>query len=338
MTEQRNLLTVRDLSKSYRLGGGFFDAREGTVRAVDRVSFSVERGRTFGLVGESGSGKTTIGRMIVRVVEPDQGAILFAGAASQTIDLAALTARQMRPLRRRMQMIFQDPLSSLDPRMTVARIIGEPLRAVHGVAPGDLRDRVAEVTELVGLRREHLDRYPHAFSGGQRQRIGIARALVTGPELVVADEAVSALDVSVQAQVLNLMRDLQQKLGVTYLFIAHDLGVVRYLCDTVAVLYRGRIAEIAEKRDLYRTPRHPYTESLIAAVPPPEPEDGPAPQPREPAALDQAPDHEAPAAGCPYRARCPYRQEICAHQEPALRAIAPGHSVACHFDLQLKGI
>lgn len=338
MTEQRNLLTVRDLSKSYRLGGGFFDSRQGTVRAVDRVSFTVERGRTFGLVGESGSGKTTIGRMIVRVVEPDHGAILFADAASETIDLAALKPRQMRPLRRRIQMIFQDPLSSLDPRMTVARIIAEPLRAVQGIAPGERRERVAEVTELVGLRREYLDRYPHAFSGGQRQRIGIARALVTRPELVVADEAVSALDVSVQAQVLNLMRDLQQKLGITYLFIAHDLGVVRYLCDTVAVLYRGRIAEIAEKRDIYRAPRHPYTESLIAAAPPPEPEVEAATQPRELSTLDQAPDQEAPAAGCPYHARCPYRQEICAHQEPALRTVAPGHTVACHFDLQLKGV
>jgi peptide/nickel transport system ATP-binding protein len=342
MTEPRNLLTVRDLSKSYRLGGGFFASDEGTVRAVDRVSFSVERGRTFGLVGESGSGKTTIGRMIVRVVEPDHGTILFADDESEAIDLASLKPKQMRPLRRKIQMIFQDPYSSLDPRMTVARIIGEPLRAVHGIARREINDRVAEVTELVGLRREYLDRYPHAFSGGQRQRIGIARALVTRPAMVVADEAVSALDVSVQAQILNLMRDLQQKLGITYLFIAHDLGVVRYLCDTVAVLYRGRIAEIAEKSDLYRAPRHPYTESLIAAAPPPEPVDtmpGPNNKPEQvqKPEQDQAPGPEAATTGCPFYSRCPYRQEICAHQEPVLRTIAKGHTVACHFDLQLKG-
>jgi peptide/nickel transport system ATP-binding protein len=332
MTEQRSLLTVHDLSKSYHVGGGFFASGEGTVRAVDRVSFSVDRGRTFGLVGESGSGKTTIGRMIVHVIEPDQGAILFTDSASETVDLAALKPGRMRPLRRKIQMIFQDPYSSLDPRMTVARIIGEPLRTVHGIAWSEIHDRVAEVTELVGLRREYLDRYPHAFSGGQRQRIGIARALVTRPELVVADEAVSALDVSVQAQILNLMLDLQKKLGITYLFIAHDLGVVRYLCDTVAVLYRGRIAEIAEKTDIYRTPRHPYTESLIAAAPLPEPSINAAPLLR-----DNTHAPEATAAGCPYYSRCPYRQEICAHQEPALRAVAPGHTVACHFDLKLQG-
>ncbi len=337
MTEQRNLLVVRDLSKSYRLGGGFFASGSGTVRAVDRVTFSIDRGRTFGLVGESGSGKTTIGRMILRVVEPDHGAILFADAGSEMIDLGALKPKQMRPLRRKIQMIFQDPYSSLDPRMTVARIIAEPLRAVHGIARSEIDDRVAEVTELVGLRREYLGRYPHAFSGGQRQRIGIARALVTRPELVVADEAVSALDVSVQAQILNLMLDLQQKLGITYLFIAHDLGVVRYLCDSVAVLYRGRIAEIGGKYDIYRTPRHPYTESLLAAAPPPQPGVDAAPHQREHVAQDHAPDPETTAAGCPYHSRCLYRQEICAYQEPALRTIAPGRLVACHFDLQLHG-
>ncbi len=336
MTEHRNLLDVRDLSKSYRLRG-FFSSGEGTVRAVDRVSFSVERGRTFGLVGESGSGKTTIGRMIVRVVEPDQGAILFSDAAAETVDLAALKPRQMRRLRQKIQMIFQDPYSSLDPRMTVSQSIGEPLRAMHDVVRSEMQDRIAEVMELVGLRREYLERYPHTFSGGQRQRIGIARALITRPDLVVADEAVSALDVSVQAQILNLMRDLQQKLGITYLFIAHDLGVVRYLCDTVAVLYRGRIAEIAEKSDIYRTPHHPYTESLLAAAPRPEPEVEAAQQPTLNVVLDQAHNQNASPPGCPYYSGCPYRQEICSSQEPALRTIAPAHTVACHFDPQLKG-
>jgi peptide/nickel transport system ATP-binding protein len=337
MTDQGSLLTVRDLSKSYRLDSRFFASSQGTVRAVDRVSFCIDRSGSFGLVGESGSGKTTIGRMIVRILEPDQGAILFTDSGSKTVDLAALKPNQMRPLRRKIQMIFQDPYSSLDPRMTVGRIIGEPLRAVPGIARNEIRERVAEVIELVGLRREHLDRYPHAFSGGQRQRIGIARALVTHPELVIADEAVSALDVSVQAQILNLMRDLQQKLGITYLFIAHDLGVMRYLCDTVAVLYRGRIAEIGGKNDIYRTPHHPYTGSLIAAAPPPEPGVDVAPRSHQYSVREHVNDQEATTVGCPYHSRCPFRQEICSQQEPALRVVAPGHTVACHFDLQLQG-
>lgn len=336
MTEQGDILRVRELSKSYRLHGGLFGSPEGSVRAVDRVSFSVRRGGIFGLVGESGSGKTTIARMVVRVVEPDTGAILYTGEESGTVDLAALTPAQMRPLRRKIQMIFQDPYSSLDPRMTVARIVGEPLRAIEGIARSEIQKRVVEGMELVGLRREYLDRYPHAFSGGQRQRIGIARALVTHPDLVVADEAVSALDVSVQAQILNLMRDLQQKLGITYLFIAHDLGVVRYLCDTVSVLFRGRIAEIAEKSEIFCAPHHPYTESLIAAAPLPDPR-GDAVRPHNHAAQDHPNDQEPSVSGCPYNARCPYRQEICAHEEPALRPIGPGHTVACHFDLQLHG-
>jgi peptide/nickel transport system ATP-binding protein len=331
MMDEPNLLTVQGLSKSYALSTGFWGRAEGSVRAVDRVSFCVERGRTFGVVGESGSGKTTIGRMVLRVIEPDEGAILFSGADSETVDLARLKPSHLRPLRRKIQMIFQDPYNSLDPRMTVARIIGEPLGLVPGIVRSDLRDRIVEVLELVGLRREYLDRYPHAFSGGQRQRIGIARALVSGPELVVADEAVSALDVSVQAQILNLMKDLQQKLGVTYLFIAHDLGVVRYLCDAIAVLYRGRIVETAEKKALYQSPRHPYTESLIAAAPRPEPEVMTALHRRV------IPACETSVAGCPYYSRCSYRQEVCAREEPKLREIVPGQFAACHFDLDLKG-
>jgi peptide/nickel transport system ATP-binding protein len=332
MTEQ-NLLTVQGLSKSYALNTGFWSRAEGSVRAVDRVSFCIERGRTFGLVGESGSGKTTIGRMVLRVIEPDEGAILFSGADSEAVDLARLKPSQIRPLRHKIQMIFQDPYSSLDPRMTVARIIGEPLAHIHGFARSEIQDRIAEAVQLVGLRREYLDRYPHAFSGGQRQRIGIARALVSGPELVVADEAVSALDVSVQAQILNLLRELQQKLGITYLFIAHDLGVVRYLCDTIAVLYRGRIVETAEKRALYQSPKHPYTESLIAAAPRPVPGATTAPHPRAVPTDKQL----TSSAGCPYYARCSYRQEICERREPKLREIVPGQFAACHFDLNLKG-
>jgi len=333
MTES-NLLNVRGLSKSYALNTGLWSGAEGSVRAVDRVNFCIERGRTFGLVGESGSGKTTIGRMVLRVIEPDEGAILFSGADSETVDLARLKPSQIRPLRHKIQMVFQDPYSSLDPRMTVARIIGEPLAPIHGIARSEIQDRIVEATQLVGLRREYLDRYPHAFSGGQRQRIGIARALVSGPELVVADEAVSALDVSVQAQILNLLRELQQKLGITYLFIAHDLGVVRYLCDTIAVLYRGRIVEASEKRVLYQSPKHPYTESLIAAAPRPEPGVTTASYPQTIPTNEQL----TTSAGCPYYSRCSYRQEICECQEPTLREIVPGQFAACHFDLNLKGV
>jgi peptide/nickel transport system ATP-binding protein len=333
MAEPSPLLEVRNLSKAYALRGGFFDTAKGHVQAVDRVSLSIARGQTFGLVGESGCGKTTTGRMILRVVAPDSGEIVFWDEEIGRIDLSKLSNRQMRPLRRKIQMIFQDPYSSLDPRMTVLRIVGEPLRATGAMDLGATRERVAEVLEMVGLRHEYMNRYPHAFSGGQRQRIGIARALATEPRLVVADEAVSALDVSVQAQILNLLRELQGRLNLTYLFIAHDLGVVRYLCDMVGVMYLGRLVEVADKASLFRSPRHPYTETLLAVAPRPEPGEVAA----RPAVGEAVPAASTPVSGCPYHPRCRYKKDICVRETPELRQVAPNHTVACHFDLKLTG-
>jgi len=329
MAEPTPLLEVTNLSKSFALRGGFFDAPKGVVQAVDKVSLSIARGQTFGLVGESGCGKTTTARMIVRVVEPDGGEIAFWDDELGRLDLCRLSGRQMRPLRRKIQMIFQDPYASLDPRMTVLRIVGEPLRATGCTDQRATRQRVAEVLEMVGLRHEHMSRYPHAFSGGQRQRIGVARALATEPRLVVADEAVSALDVSVQAQILNLLRELQARLDLTYLFIAHDLGVVRYICDVVGVMYLGRLVEVADKASLFRSPRHPYTEALLAAAPRPEP--------GQPIVQLPAPG-TVPASGCPFLPRCRYQKETCAREAPEPRQVAPGHTVSCHFDLSLRGV
>jgi len=331
MPDPQSLLEVTDLSKSYALRRGFFDRAKRNVQAVDHVSFSIRRGQTFGLVGESGSGKTTTGRMIVRVIEPDTGNIVFRDEECGSVDLVKLSSRQIRPVRKKIQMIFQDPYSSLDPRMTVLRIVGEPLRATGNISRRATRERVAEVLEMVGLSDEYMNRYPHAFSGGQRQRIGIARALATQPSLIVADEAVSALDVSVQAQILNLLRDLQERFRLTYLFIAHDLGVVRYLADTVGVMYSGRLVEIAEKPVLYGNPKHPYTESLLAAAPRPDPDMLPI---RQPSAESSSGPCSFPG-GCAYFARCPYRRDVCSREAPELREVADGHSVACHFDLAL---
>jgi peptide/nickel transport system ATP-binding protein len=269
--------------------------------------------------------------MVVRVVEPDCGEIAFWDEEVGRIDLAKLSNRATRPLRKKIQMIFQDPYSSLDPRMTVMRIVAEPLRATGKPTKQATRDRVAEVLEMVGLGHEYMNRYPHAFSGGQRQRIGIARALVTEPRLVVADEAVSALDVSVQAQILNLLRALQERLSLTYLFIAHDLGVVRYISDVVAVMYRGRLVEVANKADLYSHPKHPYTESLLVAAPRPEP--GQTPVETKP--MDRPSADSVVAPGCPYFLRCGYRREVCTREVPPLRDVGTGHKVACHFDLTL---
>jgi peptide/nickel transport system ATP-binding protein len=329
MAEPTPLLEVTNLSKSFALRGGFFDTSKGVVQAVDRLTLSIARGQTFGLVGESGCGKTTTARMIVRVVEPDGGEIAFWDDELGRLDLCMLSGRQMRPLRRKIQMIFQDPYASLDPRMTVLRIVGEPLRATGCTDQRATRERVAEVLEMVGLRHEYMSRYPHAFSGGQRQRIGVARALATEPRLVVADEAVSALDVSVQAQILNLLRELQGRLDLTYLFIAHDLGVVRYICDVVGVMYLGRLVEVADKASLFRSPRHPYTEALLAAAPRPEP--------GQPIVHLSAPG-TVPASGCPFLPRCRYQKDTCTREAPELRQVAPGHTVSCHFDLRLRGV
>ena len=318
------LIEVKDLQVHFPITrGAFFQKRVGAVRAVDGVSFSLARGETMGLVGESGCGKSTTARAIVRLVRPTGGSILFRGH-----DLASIDEQTMRrDVRRHVQMIFQDPYASLNPRMTVERLVGEPL-VNYGLARGDaLRDRVVELLELVGLSRRHLDRYPHEFSGGQRQRIGIARALAIDPELLLCDEPVSALDVSIQAQVINLLADLREKLGLTYLFIAHDLAVVRHISHRVAVMYLGRIVEIAPSREIYEMPLHPYTVALLSAIPVPDP----AVQRgrRRIALTGEIPTPTKRYEGCRFYDRCPARIERCKAEDPPLVEHRPGHFAAC---------
>ncbi|MFI9240417.1 ABC transporter ATP-binding protein [Streptomyces sp. NPDC053079] len=315
------LLSVRDVTMTFPGRRG----RAAPVRAVDGVSFDVAAGETLGLVGESGCGKSTTGRMIVRLLEPTGGSISYAGR-----DISHLGRRELKPLRRELQMVFQDPHSSLNPRQTVARIIADPL-LVQGTSTAAARRRAAELMELVGLIPEHLDRYPHEFSGGQAQRIGIARSLATGPRLIVADEPVSALDVSVQAQIVNLMERLRRELGLACLFIAHDLSVVKRVCDRVAVMYLGRIVEVGDKERVYTAPAHPYTQALLSAVPLPDPA---AERTRERITLlGDPPSPASPPPGCTFHPRCPKAQEICRTEAPLLRVAAPGEArqVACHF-------
>ena len=330
------LLDVQRLRKHFAIRKGFLRRQVGVVRAVDDVSFHVEKGETLSLVGESGCGKTTTSRCILRALTPTEGRILFHAAGGQVLDVAALSKRELQPLRRQMQMIFQDPFSSLNPRRTLLDIVAEPLVA-NGVGNKEERlARVVELLRLVGLRPEYMRRYPHAFSGGQRQRVGIARALALNPSLVVADEPVSALDVSVQAQILNLMQDLQAQLGLTYLFVAHDLSVVRLVSDRVAVMYVGRIVELAPTEALFATPKHPYTEALLAAVPKPDPR-----LRGERLLLEgEVADPSNPPPGCHFHPRCPYAIEQCRTETPALEEIAPAHAVSCHRarELSLRGV
>jgi peptide/nickel transport system ATP-binding protein len=330
------LLEVRRLRKFFPIQKGFRRRVVGHVRAVDDVSFVLYEGETLGLVGESGCGKTTTARCILRAISPSSGEIRFRMRDGRVIDLTPLTRAELRPLRPEMQMIFQDPFGSLNPRMTIFDNVGEPL-LVNGLRDRRARsERVAEILRLVGLRPEYMHRFPHAFSGGQRQRIGIARALATHPRLVVADEPVSALDVSVQAQVLNLLLELQRRLGLTYLLVAHDLSVVRHVSDRVAVMYVGQLVEVTTTSAIFRRPRHPYTAALMKAVP--------VPDPRVPS-LDVAlrGDVASPAApppGCYFHPRCPFAEPVCLTEPPALREVAPGHLVRCHRaeDLQLDGL
>ena len=319
------LLRVERLVKHFAVGGGFFGRSPGLVRAVDDVSFEVRRGETVGLVGESGCGKTTTGRCILRLERPTGGRILFDG-----VDLASLDEEALRAVRRRVQVIFQDPYSSLNPRMTVGQILAEPLK-VHGIVR-DAAKRAARVRELlaqVGLLPQHARRYPHQLSGGQRQRVGIARALAMEPALIVCDEPVSALDVSIQAQIINLLEDLQRRLGLTYLFIAHDLSVVRHISDRVIVMYLGKVVEMADRKALYEDPVHPYTRALLSAVPIPDPR---LEARRERTVLrGEVPSPLNPPSGCVFHPRCPIAVDRCAAEIPALRQIRPGHCGACHL-------
>ncbi len=330
------LLDISGLRKYFPIRKGFLRKVIGQVRAVDDVSFSIDRGETLSLVGESGCGKTTTARCILRALSPTEGRILFHTDEDTVVDVARLSRRRLRPLRRQMQMIFQDPFSSLNPRKTLLDIVGEPL-LVNGMKRRRERvDQVAELLRLVGLRPEYMRRFPHAFSGGQRQRVGIARALALNPSLVVADEPVSALDVSVQAQILNLMLDLQAQLGLTYLFVAHDLSVVKHVSDRVAVMYVGQIVEVAPTEPIFTAPKHPYTEALLSAVPKPDPRL----RAQRIVLEGEVADPAHPPSGCYFHPRCPYAVPVCRTERPNLEAVAPGHFVRCHRarDLSLRGV
>ncbi|HTU83723.1 MAG TPA: dipeptide ABC transporter ATP-binding protein [Candidatus Acidoferrales bacterium] len=324
MTETAALLEVEDLYKYFPIHAGLTSRHVADVRAVDGVSFSIRRGETLGLVGESGSGKTTVGRLLLRLLPETKGKIRYDGQ-----DVTALRGAQTRRLRRAMQIIFQDPYASLNPRMTVGDAIAEPLR-IHGIATGQkARDRILELLRLVGLRPYHANRYPHEFSGGQRQRIGIARALAVDPEFIVCDEPVSALDVSIQAQVINLLEDLQSQLGLTYLFIAHDLSVVRHISTRVAVMYVGKIVELADRDELYHNPLMPYTQALLSAIPIPDPV---LEKRRKRIVLTgDIPSPVNPPSGCRFHTRCPVAFDRCTKEEPAFAEYAPGHFAACHW-------
>jgi peptide/nickel transport system ATP-binding protein len=325
------LLEIQNLKKHFPILRGAFRATKGTVKAVDGVSFSISRGETLGLVGESGCGKTTTGNCILRIIEPDDGVIRFHEDGN-AVDIRSLDTRQLRTAWRNMQMIFQDPYTSLDPRMTLKQIVGEPL-IEHKIARGKaLDDQVAHLLQIVGLRPEYMSRYPHAFSGGQRQRIGIARSLALNPKFIVCDEPVSALDVSIQAQILNLLQDLQSQLSLTYLFVAHNLSVIKHISNRVAVMYVGKIVELAETEAIFANPKHPYTEALISAVPKPDP----LAVKNRIVLPGEVASPANPPSGCYFNPRCKYAQKICTEETPELKEISPGHLAACHFVDQLS--
>ncbi|MCX7976463.1 MAG: dipeptide ABC transporter ATP-binding protein [Bellilinea sp.] len=325
MTSNEVLLQVRDLVKHFPIMRGTLIQRQvGAVKAVDGISFDVFRGETLGLVGESGCGKSTTGRAILQLYRPTSGSVIFEG-----VDLVRLKGEDLRKMRRRMQMIFQDPYASLNPRMTVGQIISEPL-IIHGIADGkEAQERAENLLRLVGLNPAYTNRYPHEFSGGQRQRVGVARALALEPAFIVCDEPISALDVSVQAQVVNLLEDLQSQLGLTYLFIAHDLSMVRHISNRIAVMYLGVVVELADRHELYNHPLHPYTQALLSAVPIPDP----VIEARRQRIIlkGDVPSPINPPSGCRFRTRCPLADTICAEQRPDFREVAPGHWVACHM-------
>lgn len=330
------ILEVKNLKQHFAIQRGFFQRTVGYTKAVDGVSFALREREVLGLVGESGCGKTTTGRSLLRLYDPTAGEIWYTRPNGERIDIAKISQQEMKPLRREMRMIFQDPFSSLNPRMTVRDIIGEPL-IIHRIASGQaLEEHVASLMSSVGLDPRYMRRYPHEFSGGQRQRIGLARTLSLNPRLIIADEPVSALDVSIQAQVLNLLQDLKDKLGLTMIFIAHDLSVVEHISDRIAVMYVGKLVEVAESEQLLHHPRHPYTEALVSAIPPADPDiqqdrmilEGDVPSPAN------------PPTGCVFHPRCRYAEAICSREEPLLRELTPNHYVSCHLaeNLELKGV
>ncbi len=326
MTE--NLLEVKNLVKHFPVRGGVFSRVRNYVKAVDGISFDVKPGETLGLVGESGCGKSTAGRSILRLIEPTSGEINFEGE-----NICELSNEELRKRRRQMQIIFQDPYASLNPRMTIGSIVGEPL-TIHNVAKGQERkDRVEQLLHRVGLRPEHIRRYPHEFSGGQRQRIGLARALALNPKLIIGDEPVSALDVSIQAQVINLLEDLQKDLGIAYVMIAHDLAVVQHVSDRIAVMYLGKIVELAEADELVSSPKHPYTEALLSAVPVPDP----TVKTERILLKGDVPSPVDPPSGCRFHTRCPYKEDLCDQEDPPMLEMSPGHTVACHFTEKIYG-
>jgi len=336
LREGQTLLDVRNLQKFFPIRRGFLQKTVGAVRAVDDVSFQIKQGETLALVGESGCGKTTTSRCVLRAIEPTACEILFITNNGSVVDVAKLPHKNLRPLRRQMQMIFQDPFSSLNPRMTLLDIVGEPM-LVNGVRSRQERiDRVEQLLKLVGLRPEYMRRFPHAFSGGQRQRIGIARALALHPSLVVADEPVSALDVSVQAQILNLLLDLQNELGLTYLFVAHDLSVVKHISDRVAVMYVGQMVELTDRDTIFAAPKHPYTSALLSAVPRPDPRN----RATRITLLGEVANPAAPPSGCYFHPRCQFAIDRCKTENPEWRQYKAGHWVRCHRseELDLPGI
>jgi peptide/nickel transport system ATP-binding protein len=332
------IVEVRNLRKHFPIVKGLFSRVRGYVKAVDGVSFHIRSGEAVGLVGESGCGKTTIGRVITRLYRPTAGEVLFRlhKDDASLMDISALGRDELRPFRREMQIMFQDPFTSLNPRKTILQIVNEPLR-INGIGTAKEQEaRVAELLRMVGLRPEYMMRYPHAFSGGQRQRIGVARALAMNPRFIVADEPVSALDVSVQAQVLNLLKGLQKQLHLTYLFISHDLSVVKHVCDRIAVMYVGKLVETARSRELFTSPLHPYTQALLASVPKGDPRIPPSTFVLEGEVADPA----NPPPGCCFHPRCRFARDICSSEEPALRELLPDRTVACHRaeELQLEGV